>query len=353
MMRKAERGTVIVLTLAGLTAILGVIGLAIDLGLMFDYKQRAQIAADAAALAATLNPTDSEYMAAAREMAEKNGFKNGDGTISVTPVTPPVTGDHTGAENKNKYFEVTISESFPATFLKMIGIKDLPIAVRAVAGIGGGGGYCLTLGSTEIISNHGNHGTLEGENCKFNFASLDNQGTISADTINIKDGDIGSTKVDPSMPLPPVPGTFPASSQFACTKESECKNETLKAGCYRKIKVENNCFFDKGEYYIEKELKFIKNAKATGSGVTFFLNTGSDLYFPGTATLTSGAPGFADVLFWSKGSEMIFGDNEKGNDTKLELTGQIYAPGVPVTFQGGTYTLKATTPSAGPGGLVE
>ena len=48
-MKKAAGGTVIVLTLAGLTAILGVIGLAIDLGLMFDYKQRAQMAADAGA----------------------------------------------------------------------------------------------------------------------------------------------------------------------------------------------------------------------------------------------------------------------------------------------------------------
>lgn len=349
-MKKAERGTVIVLTLAGLTAILGVIGLAIDLGLWFDYQQRAQSAADAGALAAALNPAESEYRNAAREMAEENGFKDGDGYISVTPETPPLEGDYAGVEN---YFEVTIiNDKFPTTFLQMIGIKDLPIRVRAVAegggggsGSGGGGGYCLTVGDTKIENN----GKLTGMNCKFYFGDkFENKGTISADTINKKDGKIGSTKVDTSMLQPPAPGNFPDPSKFGCTRESSCDDEkTLSAGCYAKIEVKGRCSFGAGAYFIDKELKFENNAKATGSCMTFFLNTGSKLDFTGKATLTSGAPGFGDVIVWSKGSEIIF-----GNNSKPELTGQIYAPGVPVTF-GGTYDLIPTTPSSCGGGLVE
>ena len=344
-MKKAAGGTVIVLTLAGLTAILGVIGLAIDLGLMFDYKQRAQMAADAGALAAALSPTD--YQAAALEMSKANGFENNVGSIRVTATTPPMMGDYTASGNKDKYFEVTVKEEYPTYFLKMIGIKTFPIEVRAVAGVGGEGGYCLTLGSTKIEHGHGNDGKLIGENCKLYFASLDNQGTISADTINKDDGDIGTTKVDKSMPpyqpLPPL--TFPDDSLFNCPKkEPDCKNETIQAGCYHKITVKNKCNFGQGAYYISKEIKFENNPNnVTGSGVTFFLKDDSSFNFNGEATLTSGAsPDFNDMLIWSKGNEINFNNNSKAN-----LTGLIYAPGVTTKLDGEIYLY---TPSGGSGG---
>src|SRR5207249_2591740 len=48
----ARRGTVIVLVAVCLTALLGVVALAVEGGLLMDNRRRAQAAADAAALAA-------------------------------------------------------------------------------------------------------------------------------------------------------------------------------------------------------------------------------------------------------------------------------------------------------------
>jgi Flp pilus assembly protein TadG len=331
-MKESERGTVIVLTLAGLTAILGVIGLAIDLGLMFDYKQRAQTAADAAALAAALSPTD--YQAAALEMSKANGFENNVGSIRVNAVTPPVTGGYTASGNKDKYFEVIIKEEYPTYFLKMISIKSFPIEARAVAGIGGTGGNCMAVGDSTTE----NSLNLTAPNCKLYFSSLDDQGNITANQINI------------NQPNPPDPGTFPSSSSFNCTTEVTCGNSTLNPGCYKKITVDGkNCLFTYGAFYIKESLKFENNGEATnstsstGDGVTFFLESASSFDFNGKATLSSSAaPNFKDVLFWSKGSGIEFGSNSKAS-----LIGLIYAPGVTTKFAG---KIDLDIPSGGNGG---
>ncbi len=324
-MKNAERGTVIVLTLAGLAAILGVIGLAIDLGLMFDYKQRAQIAADAGAIAAALSP--GAYDAAAKEMTKANGFEHGVGKIEVYPDTPPNTGEHTGSENQDKYFEVTVKEEYPTYFLKMIGIKTFPIEVRAVAGIDGTGN-CMALGSATTESSL----KLEASGCGLYFSSLDDKKNITAAEINI------------AQKRPPAPGTFPPDSQFNCTKESECdKGGTLNAGCHKTIEVKGSCTFGPGAYYIKDNLQFTNNIKATGSGVTFFLAPNSTFDFNGKAELTSGAtPDFEDVLFWSQGKEIQFGDN-----SKADLTGIFYAPDVKTNLAGKINLYK---PSGGSGG---
>lgn len=330
-MKKAERGTVIVLTLAGLTAILGVIGLAIDLGLMFDYKQRAQMAADAAALAAALSPTD--YQAAALEMSKANGYENNVGSIRVTATTPPMIGDYTASGNKDKYFEVTVKEEYPTYFLKMIGIKTFPIEARAVAGIGGTGGNCMAVGESTTENNL----KFEAPNCKLYFSSLDDQGKIEANQINIK------------KPNPPEPGTFPSASSFNCSTVGTCGNSTLNPGCYKKIIVDGkNCVFTYGAFYIKESLKFEKSSEATnstsstGEGVTFFLESASSFDFNGKATLSSGAaPDFKDVLFWSKGSGIEFGPNSNAS-----LIGLIYAPGVTTKFAG---KIDLDIPSGGSG----
>lgn len=314
-MKKAERGTVIVLTLAGLAAILGVIGLAIDLGLMFDYKQRTQTAADAAALAAALSPGD--YDAAAKEMTKANGFEHGVGNIKVYPDTPPNTGEHTGLAN---YFEVTVTDEYPTYFLKMIGIGKIPIAVRAVAGIDGTGGNCMVAG----IATTENNLKLEASQCNLYFSSLDDQGNIVADEINI------------AQTNPSPPGTFPPFPSN-CISIGKCNKSTLNPGCYDKIIVEGkDCVFKYGAYYIKEILKFETDAEATNTtsstdeGVTFFLAPNSSFDFNGKATLTSGAaPDFKDVLFWSKGKEIQFGPN-----SKADLTGIFYAPDVTTKLAG-------------------
>ncbi len=331
-MKKSEGGTVIVLTLAGLAAILGVIGLAIDLGLMFDYKQRAQMAADAGALAAALSPT--VYEEAARDMAKENGFEHNRGSIIVSAVTPPATGEHTGSANKDKYYEVTVKEEYPTYFLKMIGIKSFPIAVSAVAGIDGTGN-CMVTGAATTENNL----KFTAPQCNLYFSSLDDQGNIEAAKINIAQAN------------PPAPGTFP-SFPSPCDKVGKCKNSTLTPGCYDKITVEGkNCLFDYGAFYIKGSLKFETDGEATnntssaGYGVTFFLGENSSFDFNGKATFTSGSDSnFKNVLLWSKdeGSDFQFGPN-----SKADLTGLVYAPEVEPNFAG---KINLYVPSGGSGG---
>ena len=125
-------------------ALLGVVALALDTGLLYDRERHAQAAADAAALAAAgdlfLTYTNSDYLdngkdggaakAHAEAIAKANGYPN-DGVNSVVEVyIPPITGPYTG---KAGHVEVYITHYQPRGFSSIFGAGNLAVKVRAVA----------------------------------------------------------------------------------------------------------------------------------------------------------------------------------------------------------------------------
>src|SRR5262245_52822923 len=114
---KKRRGTVCVLVAVSAIALLGMVALTLDGGLLQEQKRHAQATADAAALAAasvlfehypTNHGTDPDHKArdTAFAFAAANGFTN-DGTNSVVTVhLPPTSGIYTGLDG---YVEVLVT----------------------------------------------------------------------------------------------------------------------------------------------------------------------------------------------------------------------------------------------------
>ena len=114
-----------------LPVLLGMTGLAIDLGSVAAHRREAQNAADAAALAGAgvlLNGgTPTAARTAALSWAQKNGYASAATTVNI----PPLSGAHIGDSN---YVEVSVAKTSPTAFIKILGINSTSVGSRAVAG---------------------------------------------------------------------------------------------------------------------------------------------------------------------------------------------------------------------------
>lgn len=133
--RSAARrpGKILVLFALLLVALLGMVGLVIDGGLMMSLHRRAHNAADSAALAAATDlmrggNSTSATTAATTFVTTHNGLAN----ATVTVSTPPATGPHAG---NVRYAEVVVSVPTSTIFAHILGVsQSQTVAARAVAG---------------------------------------------------------------------------------------------------------------------------------------------------------------------------------------------------------------------------
>jgi hypothetical protein len=133
---QSDLGQVLAIFALSLTAILLAGALAFDGGVMFVERRDQQNAADAAAIAGaryltgSIASARSAAEAAARAIADANGFRNGDGDIFVDVNIPPRNGTHRGL---NGYIEVEITNNRPSVFAGVMGVFDWDVSARAVA----------------------------------------------------------------------------------------------------------------------------------------------------------------------------------------------------------------------------
>src|SRR5260221_11503025 len=152
-----RKGTVTVVVAVSMIAILSVVALSLDGGMMVEKRREVQSAADSAALAACadlyarwytnttsgldntasvnisgISPTSvtGTAKAAAKAAAAANGFLDGVGGCVVTVNIPPLSGDHIGQSGD---VEVLISFSQKRYFSRLFGTDGVPIGGRAVA----------------------------------------------------------------------------------------------------------------------------------------------------------------------------------------------------------------------------
>ena len=133
--RARERGQVLPLAALLLTALLGLGALAIDAGLAYTQRTRAQGAADNAALAAaqeaSAGGTRAQAIQAATEYAQRNGYKDGVNGVSVVINNPPASGPRAG---DSSFYEVKIGTAAPNVFYRILGKSSGTVGARAVAG---------------------------------------------------------------------------------------------------------------------------------------------------------------------------------------------------------------------------
>jgi Putative Flp pilus-assembly TadE/G-like len=139
---KNERGITVIIAALTMPVILMLLGLSIDLGIVYVSRTSAQGAADAAALAGAYsymkNPASPTPQADAVLFANQNTILGHQVNITTSNVTlPACTGGHC--------VTVTIPFNAPVFFARMFGWQSLRTTVRATAqaGTSASGAYCL------------------------------------------------------------------------------------------------------------------------------------------------------------------------------------------------------------------
>jgi uncharacterized membrane protein len=144
---RSQRGMVAVQVALCMTAVLGVVALLVDGGLVFTERRHAQATADAAALAAASDlyanwnsngGTDPNGTAktSALNVASTNGYANNGKTSKVRINISPA--DYSGGPNAGKalpagYAEVTVTWYQTRGLSSIWGTATIPISARAVA----------------------------------------------------------------------------------------------------------------------------------------------------------------------------------------------------------------------------
>jgi len=94
-LRGARPGQAMPILAAAMALILGLCGLAVDVGLLYTARRSMQTAADAAAVAgATALRSAQTVSSAARAAATLNGFTNDSNNASVAVNNPPTSGTY-------------------------------------------------------------------------------------------------------------------------------------------------------------------------------------------------------------------------------------------------------------------
>ncbi len=134
--REGERGQAVVIIAMTMTAMLMVLGLAVDAGQLYVARRTAQEAADAGAYAGAVvlyqGGTTAQARAAAANDVGRNGFTHGgDGGLTTVVVNlPPASGPHTG---NSTYVEVLITTQVRTALVPAQSQLNL-VGVRGVAG---------------------------------------------------------------------------------------------------------------------------------------------------------------------------------------------------------------------------
>ena len=95
-------------------------------------RERMQVAADAAALAAALelDRASGKQLQAAIEDAARNGFTHGSNGVTLSVQTPPTTASYQG---KPSATEVVVSQSLRPLIVSAFGVGSVDLRVHAIA----------------------------------------------------------------------------------------------------------------------------------------------------------------------------------------------------------------------------
>lgn len=320
-------GTVVVVAAVSMIAILSVVALSLDGGMMMDQRRQIQSASDAAALAGCddlyskwytnkqYNPyygmdypqgTAGTARAAAMNAAKKNGFEDGVNGCTVIVNIPPKSGDHI---NLNGHVEVIISHNQKRFFSKIFGSSDVPIGARAVArgfrssiqnailvlnptqkdafNAGGNGAVTITGSPIQVNSNNaegmvdnggGSSGSIT-DTFGFNLGGSPGWGVTGGATITGPKNPNSPPIPDPLAQLPP-PDTSTLTVQSTNRTHISGGNKTLDPGIYIggiSVSGQGNLTLNPGIYYMQGGgFSVTGQANITANGVMIYNNPGSN-----------------------------------------------------------------------------
>lgn len=273
----ATRGQTLVMFAVTLGGLLALMGLVFDGGRLYYEHTRMQRAADAGAIAANWeqqrrnpNLVDS----AGKHATKLNGFEHGvdDVTVQVNPAV------------NNREVEVIITQSYPTTFLRVVGRNTANVAARAVAAMTAFADGCVMAleNSPGVQALQSRGGGQISANCGVisNSDARTTGGGVIRATYNGVAGDWNGGGFDPTpVQIPPVLDPLghvpePTGAGWASGNKNNSTNTIECPGgmCVfnSQIKITGGDWtFEPGLYYLNKGMA-ITGGNITGSGVMFY-----------------------------------------------------------------------------------
>lgn len=347
-----ESGQALLIAILCLTLLLGLVGLAADVGLLRAAKINLQTVADSAAVAGASEVKYGTATAAARTDATKNGFTDGVNGATLTVLNPPQNGPHTGDVN---YVEIIAAQPKSAIFMNLFNVGLVTLRARAVAGLGSGTGCIYTLDPTasNAILLNGN-GTIQAQcgviddSNSSSAMRFNGNVTFSVESIGIVGNYVttGHVIVNPTpvtniAPEPDPLSYLPKPTVGSCTYNnySTNSNATLSPGVYCGGITLNGSArgtFNPGLYILNNGgLTLNGNTTITGTGVTFYLTGTSTLTLNGGNGVSLVAPTtgtYAGILFFQDPADTRGATFNGNNSTTLQ--GALYFPTAALTVNG-------------------
>jgi hypothetical protein len=220
--RNGEAGQSIVLVAVALTVLIGILGLAVDMGYLRYVRRELQTAADAAAYAGAMDITYGTVSTAGQAAASENGFPNGANGVTVTINNPPQHGPYSGASYPTYVEAIVTQTTVPTFFSRIFGVSNVTLSASSVAA---GGNNCIygldsTSGHTTLALNaavvDSTCGVVDNANLGgglFGFGV----GLLCAPSVQVKGTDnlFGGTCGSGFRPARPVKITTAAPDPFA------------------------------------------------------------------------------------------------------------------------------------------
>ena len=129
--KKSESGQALIIIVFSILGLMGMSALAIDGGNAYVDRRRAETAASAAALSASITRIEGgNWRAAALAAAKTNGYDNNGISNTVELNTPPLNGPYVG---NSEYIEVIITSHLSTYFGPVIGFPTITNVVNAVS----------------------------------------------------------------------------------------------------------------------------------------------------------------------------------------------------------------------------
>ena len=369
---KDESGNVLVISALSMTALLGFMALATDVGILFCSKRNMQIAADAAAVAGSLdylyNGSTSSAITAAKSASGANGVTDGSNGSTVTINLPPADGPNAGSSG---FVEAQVSKPRTTILMGMFGFKTMTVSARAVAATPNYGQACIWLMAPTGtgLSLQGSY-DIEAPGCGIYVNSPDANalsvtgggGTVNAEFLDVVGN---STSVHATSPTTPTLDAAPRKSPWGnlegptesnggCTTidsttttvsgdQSGSAPGLGSAICYQKAVTLSNATLGPGVYMFEKGVTLSGTVTVNGGTIDTYggsFNQPSNTILNITAPTSGTYDGIAVMMPASNTTgtcahpgtstpclQVQFGSN---NQT---LDGYVYAPGAEVYLQ--------------------
>ncbi len=377
--RRARRGMVAAQIAVSLTALMAMLAMVTDGGLLLAERRHAQATADAAALAAasdlyvnrsTNSGTDPNGTAKASALgvASDNGYTNNGTTSTITVNIPPKAGFFIG---KAGYAEVIATWNQQRGFSGIFGTGTIPVSARAVAqGLAQGSSASFLLlsptgpalevtGNATITAN----GPVTIDSTASNSMELTGNITMTAPSYNLSagppgysntgnvtmNGTVNNNQSPTADPLSSLAAPSPSSLTTQSTSQLQLVGNgsvTLQPGVYTGgISIIGNFAVNlaSGIYYLEGGgLSATGNVSLTGSGVMIYnapTSSSQSISLAGNTVvnlspMTTGA--YAGItIFQARTSTAPV--SLVGNSGS-KITGTIYAAGAAVDLTGNTNT---------------